>query len=220
MTAVVNMITLLLAVSAFIIAVYFALRAFRRRGESTHAAYNVGQVEARRAMQVDFIRAGAAFIIGLIMLGVAGLLNPFSGTPVDNQRETIQAEPSPVFTPTEMAVPTEAPPTSVTNPTPLPSATAVPVPATPTPLQLPTETAVPPATDTPQPTTATVQSGVGVWLRSQPTTEGEQIEWLLDGTILELMPGYENDGELEWQQVRAPSGNEGWVAVPFIVYNE
>ena len=224
MTAVVNFVILLLAVSAFIVAIYFAIRAFGYKGQSTTATYNVGQVEARRSMQVDFIRAGAAFLVGLIMLGVISWLNPFGDGLSDDQNGIIEAEPSPVFT----AVPTTAVPSPLPTNTadqpaiiePAVTATAVPLPPSPTPLLPATDTAVPLPTDTPQPTTATVQSGVGVWLRSIPSTDGEQVEWLLDGTILELLPGLESDDDLDWQQVRAPSGSEGWVAVPFIVYNE
>ncbi len=219
MTSVLNFVILLLALSAFIVAVYFAIRAFRYKGQSVKATYNVGQVEARRAMQVDIIRAGAAFLVGLIMLGVIGWLNPFSTDASDESGTSVEAEPSPVFT----AVPTTAVPSPLPTDTvdqPAITATAVPLPPSPTPLLPATDTAVPLPTDTPQPATAIVQSGVGVWLRSIPSTDGEQVEWLLDGTILELLPGLESDGELDWQQVRAPSGSEGWVAVPFIVYNE
>ncbi|HFE66449.1 MAG TPA: hypothetical protein ENJ93_04220 [Chloroflexi bacterium] len=224
MTAVVNFVILLLALSAFVAAVYFVIRAFRYKGQSVKATYNVGQVEARRAMQVDFIRAVAAFLVGLIMLGVVGWLNPFNVDASDESNTPVEAEPSPVITLTPATiVPSPLPTNTADQPIitePAMTATAVPLPPSPTPLLPATDTAVPLPTDTPQPTTATVQSGVGVWLRSIPSTDGDQVEWLLDGAILELLPGLESDGELDWQQVRAPSGNEGWVAVPFIVYNE
>jgi hypothetical protein len=81
---------------------------------------------------------------------------------------------------------------------------------------------LPVATDTPtaEPVTATVISEAGVWLRAIPGTEGEQLEWVLEGTTLTLLPGLETADDLEWQQVRTPAGNEGWVAVPFIQYNQ
>lgn len=224
MTAVVNFVIPFLAVSAFIVAVYFAIRAFRYKGQSVKATYNVGQVEARRAMQVDVIRASAAFLVGLIMLGVMGWLNPFRADASNEPGTSVEAEPSPVVTLTPATAVPSPLPTKAADELPIiepiATATAVPLPPTPTPLLPPTDTAVPLPTDTPQPATATVQSGVGVWLRSVPSTDGEQVEWLLDGAILELLPGLESDGELDWQQVKAPSGNEGWVAVPFIVYNE
>jgi hypothetical protein len=56
-------------------------------------------------------------------------------------------------------------------------------------------------------------------LRSLPSTEGEQLEWVLDGTTLLLLPGKQTADEFEWQQVRTPTGLEGWVAVDFIIYN-
>ena len=72
----------------------------------------------------------------------------------------------------------------------------------------------------PEPQTAFVNSEVGVWLRSAPSTSGEQVEWLLNGAELIVLDGKQSADDLEWQQVRAFSGNEGWVAVPFITYNE
>jgi SH3-like domain-containing protein len=36
--------------------------------------------------------------------------------------------------------------------------------------------------------------------------------------VLTLLPGRETVNGTEWQQVRAPSGNEGWVAVEFLNY--
>lgn len=219
MTAVVNFVILLLALSAFVAAIYFVIRAFRYKEQSVKAVYNVGQVEARRAMQIDFLRAGTAFLVGLIMLGVMGWFDPFRADAADESGAAGDVEPSPL--PATVA-PSPSPPATA-SPLPTltstPVSTAAPLPPTPTPLLLPTATAVSQPTGTPQPATAIVQSGVGVWLRSLPSTEGEQIEWLRDGAVLELLPGQESDGELEWQQVRAPSGNEGWVAVPFIVYN-
>jgi hypothetical protein len=79
---------------------------------------------------------------------------------------------------------------------------------------------MPTATATAAPQTATVSSGVGVWLRAAATTEAEQLEWILDGTVLTLLPGRQSAEGFEWQQVRTPAGNEGWVAVDFIVYDQ
>jgi hypothetical protein len=36
--------------------------------------------------------------------------------------------------------------------------------------------------------------------------------------VLTVLAGREVVDGFEWQQVRTPAGNEGWVAVEFIVY--
>jgi hypothetical protein len=67
--------------------------------------------------------------------------------------------------------------------------------------------------------TAIVDSEVGLYLRDAPGGT-EEVELLPNGTVLILLDGQETvDGE-EWQEVRAPSGNEGWVAVAFIEYQQ
>jgi SH3-like domain-containing protein len=35
---------------------------------------------------------------------------------------------------------------------------------------------------------------------------------------LELLPDRQTVDDLEWQQVRTPAGNEGWVAAEFLIY--
>jgi hypothetical protein len=82
----------------------------------------------------------------------------------------------------------------------------------------PQATAAPTATSAP--TTATVSSGVGVWLRGAPSTSGEQLEWLLDGTVVTLLAGQETADDLLWQQVRTEAGVEGWVARDFLAVSE
>ncbi|MCA9925092.1 MAG: SH3 domain-containing protein, partial [Anaerolineales bacterium] len=79
-----------------------------------------------------------------------------------------------------------------------------------------TQPPVPLPTATPVVETAVVTSGVGVWLRSVPGVDGEQVEWLLANTQVVLLAGQATADEFEWQEVQAPSGNVGWVAVPFI----
>ncbi len=80
----------------------------------------------------------------------------------------------------------------------------------------PTAQATVAATIAPTPQTATVSSGVGVWLRGAPSTTGEQLEWLLDGTTRHPLPGQETADDLLWQQVRTEAGVEGWVARDFL----
>ena len=65
-----------------------------------------------------------------------------------------------------------------------------------------------------------VNSGVGVWLRAIPSVDGEQLEWVLDGTVLILLDQVENTAEFSWQYVQTPAGNVGWVAASFIELNQ
>lgn len=219
MTAVILQILLpLLALISLVAAFYFLLQAWGRRRRVGNQAYSVGQVEMRRAMKIGFLRAVAVAVVGVFLLVAWGILLSL-GDPEPATGEEITPSSSPI-------------PTSVTpvdgsfsempsSPTPTMAATATPT-LTPTPTITVTATMAPTPTitPTPLPPTATVSSGVGVWLRATPGTDGDQLEWVLDGTIVLLLPGLETGAEFTWQQVRTPAGNEGWVAVPFIQYNE
>jgi hypothetical protein len=205
-TAVLNIGIPVLAGATILAALLFVWRGIKARSHLARHAYGVGRQEARQAMQVDFVRAVAAFFVSLILLGVFGL----SPRPAE-----ILPTPTPpsstILTPTATALPTVTATRQVV-PTLEPSPTGPSVTETPT--------AMPTATATAAPQTATVSSGVGVWLRAAATTEAEQLEWLLDGTVLTLLPGRQSAEGFEWQQVRTPAGNEGWVAVDFIVYDQ
>lgn len=194
--------------------VLYLFRASRRRQQSLHSPYNVGRQEARQAMQIDILRALG--VVGFV--GVLLVLFPLF-------RPLLQPEEAPIER--ETAVPPSATPMITLTPTPLitpeppqlviDEPTAV---ATPTSV-VPTNTPSPiPPTNTPAPQTATVSSGVGVWLRADPSVEGEQLEWLLDGTAVTLLNAQTSADAFVWQQVEAPSGNVGWVAADFLVLNE
>jgi hypothetical protein len=218
-TGTVDGIILLMASASILTALFFGLRARRLRSRSAQATYGVAQQERRRAMQVDLVRGIVAVFLGLILFGVVGLsprpeTNEVPDTRVTPTPEATLAAP-PTVTPTATSVPAE--PAVSPSDTPLPEATAT----SPLSSETPTEEPAPTLTPSPSPpATATVKSEVGVWLRSIPSVEGEQLEWLLDGTIVTLLPGLESADELEWQQVISPNGVAGWVAVPFIAYNE
>ena len=219
MTAVLNIVFAGLAGLAILAALYYGGRAIVRRGQSTESSYNVGKLEARRSVQIDLIRALASIVAALIFLGAFGL----TPRPVE-----------PLFSPTEPVVleatdsPTDEPTVMTTSPD-LPTTAS----ATPTiEANVVTETAVPPnpptdeptsaPTNTPEPAsnTAVVSSGVGVWLRGTPSTTGEQLEWLLDGTVLTLLTGQETADGLVWQQVQTDTDLTGWVAADFILISE
>lgn len=162
----------------------------------------MGQVEAKRTGQVYWIRAAFCLVIGLIFLGV------FAVRPLVS-RGLASPEPTPTST-VVAATPSVAAPTATQSS----AAPAVTTPTSLPPSPSPAETAEPTATLAP--VTATVSSGVGVWLRGAPSTAGEQLEWLLDGSIVTLLAGVETADGLEWQQVRTEGGVEGWVARDFL----
>jgi hypothetical protein len=211
-TAVLNTIILAFMALSIVSALYFVGRGLRARSLSTKETYGVGQVEAARSMKIDIARGIGLVFLSLILLGVYGLSSRPTeaiGEPTPEPTAVLEVSTSVPDT----AVPT---PTAITTiPTPV-SATIAPA-ATPTaqPTLAPTE-----APTTVAPVTAVVTSEVGVWLRGTPSTTGEQLEWVLNGTILTVLPGQQTADDFQWQQVRAPGGNEGWVAVDFIQINE
>ena len=209
MTLVFNVILPVLAAVAILTALFFIGRALIQRSQRMRQPYGVGQQEIRRSMQIDFIRGFAAAVVGLLLLLTSGL-----GGLVDSAVSEPPIEPTALVeqTPVETEEPTLTPTPSATS-----TPTATPEPAEPT--ATPTITPTPTETPQPEPETAVVQSGVGVWLRSAPSPDSDQLEWLLDGTVLTLLDGLVVGDDFEWQEVRAPSGQEGWVAVEFIIYD-
>jgi len=223
-TSTLDGIILLLASASILAALFFGLRARRLRSRSAQATYGVAQQERRREMQVNLVRGVVAIFVGLILFGVVGLsprpaASEMPATSVPSTDLPLTPEPT-------LVVPATVPPTATNAPTERaasPADSATPAATVTSPVVTATFTVEPIPTSTPTPSapaTATVNSEVGVWLRNVPGTEGEQLEWLLDGTIVTLLPGLESADELEWQQVISPEGVEGWVAVPYIVYNE
>lgn len=213
MNAVYPYIVPLLLIGAIVAAGLFLLRAWNNRSASTHAPYNVGRQEARVAMQANVIRAFFVIVVGVVLLGVLFAVRLFEPDSAEEPLVTVEptrTQESPtatletVLTATEEVVPVATDPVPAT-PTTQPIAEDTPT---------PTNEPLPTATDAPL--TAVVSSGVGVWLRSTPSTEGEQLEWLLDGTSLILLDQIENTDTFTWQQVQAPSGLVGWVATDFI----
>ncbi|NNJ09183.1 SH3 domain-containing protein [Chloroflexales bacterium ZM16-3] len=73
-------------------------------------------------------------------------------------------------------------------------------------------------TTPPAPTffTVTGTGGLGLFLRSTPSTDGQQITSLPDGTRVEQIGEDTPGGDYMWRKVKAPDGQEGWVAVDFL----
>lgn len=203
MTTVLNIVLLSLAGLSVVGALYFLAKGLGARSHINRQAYSVGQVEARRTSLLNWVRAGFFFLVALIFLGIFAVRPLLSGRePVAVPTPTVPvATPAPDVTPLATAPPTSEGPAQA-SPTVLPAS--------------PTPQATAAATVAPTPQTATVSSGVGVWLRGAPSTTGEQLEWLLDGTLVTLLPGQQTADDLLWQQVRTEAGVEGWVARDFL----
>lgn len=89
--------------------------------------------------------------------------------------------------------------------------------------QLATVTAAPATQAPPQAQAFVVEgtAGEGLFLRNAPTSQSDPLETLPDGTRVESLgdetSGPGQDGQpLTWRKVRAPSGQEGWVAASFL----
>ena len=216
MATVFNIVVLVLAALAFIMALRFLLRAVRKRTTShSPFAYGVARQRTRHSMQADLLKTAGALLLALILMGVY-LVRPFP----QGDTATAVATPAPTLEMIEEETPDLAPtgaspaastitPTSTT----LPEATAT-VPVTPTVTPAPTDT------PTPAPRVAVVDSPNGLWLRSEPGVDGEQIENLAHLSIVTILDGFEELDELEWQEVLSPSGNQGWVAASFLAYQD
>lgn len=202
-----NLLLLILAGLLAVAALLFALSALRTRSSIANEPYGVGRQESRREMQVAFFRAAVAGIVALILFGVYGL----SFTPGDVLSTEVEATSTSAATAETLPANVPAGPTVTATLAPSPSRTSAPT-ATATATTVPTET----PTSVPS---AVVDSEVGLYLRPTPGSD-VQLELLPNGTQLTLLPGLETVDDTEWQQVRAPSGNEGWVAVEFITYQQ
>lgn len=209
MQVVLSILIPLLGAIGILAAIFFALRALSARLQVSKEAYGVGQLETRRSMQKDLIWAVMSLAVGLIFLGAYAVM--------PNENET---SPEPEMTPesietilapeNETAVP-EA--TNSPTPAPFPEAQVTVLPTIP---PAPTLTPIPTSTPEPALQTAVVASGVGVYLRANPSTTALDLEWLLDGTQLVVLPDRTDADGYTWVLVRTPDGNEGWVATDFI----
>ena len=212
MNDIVNIIVLVAAFLLLLMSLVMLIRGLRARTGMPSRGYGVQRQEKRKEMLISFSRAAFFFIVALIVLVIYGLL------PGDGEESSgVTPVPTATFPPTVPTIETKS-----ASPTGRPTVII--------------ETATPPLTDdqiqqstsTPQPellptiateaNTAVVASVNGLWLRSDPDPDSDQLELLLDETLLFVLRGREPAGEPEWQKVRAPSGSEGWVFIEFIVY--
>lgn len=208
-----NLVVLVLAILAAVLAVVALLRAFATRNAIANEPYGVGRQESRRSMQVSLIRGAVIGVVALILFAVYGL-NARPDDMLSNEPQaTVESEP------TDADIQPESTATATLSPTATSTSVSVELPpavtsSAPTATLSPTETST--ITPTPEPS-AIVNSEVGLYLRPEPGSTVE-LELLNNGAVLELMEGRETVDGVEWQQVRSAAGNEGWVAVEFITY--
>ena len=213
MQAVLSVLIPLLGAIGILAAIFFALRALSSRLQMSKEAYGVGQLETRRSMQKDVIWATMSLAVGLIFLGAYAVMpkgSEISPEPVLTPEVTLESIETVLAPAAETAVP-EA--TNSPTPVPFPEAQITVLPTIP---PAPTLTPIPTSTPEPTPQTAVVASGVGVYLRQDPAITAPELEWLLDGTQLVVLPGEANADGYVWVLVRTPEGNEGWVVTDFI----
>ena len=212
MSFVMNTVIPVLAGLAFLLALLFIARGLLRGRSVPQNAYGVERQEARKRLLVDLARGIFFVVLGLIFLGIFGLsprAAPLEATPAPTSTATMVASPTVTLTPTATLIPQILPtPTMGGESSPLesPEATAE------------VETG-PTSTVTPTVPTAVVDSFNGLWLREAPGGS-QEVELIPNGTVIELLEGRETADDLEWQRVRTPAGNEGWVAVDFIIIQE
>ena len=187
------------------IAAYYLVMAYSARRAGRSALF-----DAERQVSQD--RSARHAMTGIVMLGLTALffgLSLFSGsgapaqdqlTPTPTRGTQRPAPTASLASPTSVAtsaLPTVAPP---------PVATKTPAPVVNTPTSG-RKTAV---------VTGTADVG-GLKLRNAPN--GDIIDSLPDGTVLELMGEKKTEVGYEWQRVRDPKGREGWVAGQYLIFN-
>ena len=155
--------------------------------------------DTERQVYMDRARRGRLLALGF--LGLASVLF------VVNLGGSAIANPPPTPTPTLTPTPTRPPPTPGPSPTPTSPPTATP-------------TEVPP-TPTVPPRTATVTGAGSIGLRLRDAPNGNLIDYLSDGTVVELLPAapVRTDDGIEWVNVVDPQGREGWVATQYLTVN-
>lgn len=113
--------------------------------------------------------------------------------------------------------------TSVISVVPTPTVTRTPRPAqtlSPATREVMIATLAPTSTPTTQPQKAVVSNAGEPGLRLRATPNGQEIDFLKDGTVLDVLPEpqVQTDDGNTWQKVRDPQGREGWVAIAYLTF--
>ncbi len=203
-----NIVVLSLTGICALAALFFLVRGLQARLSSQQQPYGVAQQETRHDMQVNFLRAGFMLVITLILLGVYGLI---PGEQTDGNSST------PTFETAATTAATATTDFAIDSTVTLPPASPLPTRTAPAATVTPTATATVEATSTPAVATAVVNSPNGLWLREAPGGT-QEVELIAHETELVILLGRQTAEDLEWQEVRTPTGNEGWVATDFLIF--
>lgn len=198
-----GLVALLCAVGA----VYYLGSAYRARREGRSAMFGAERQAANdRVMRSGIFGVG---LVGLTLLFFGLALIGAGGAPSADQPTrppTRTATPRAGITPSLILTLTKLPTSSLPTVQPPPPATNTPGPVVTTP-GADRKTAV---------VTGTADVG-GLKLRKTPN--GELIDSLPDGTVVELLGESQTVVGLEWKKVRDPKGREGWVAGQYLIVN-
>lgn len=141
-----------------------------------------------------------AILLAVALIGMGGF-----GTKMGVQVAVALPTPLPTLTVTETLVTptiTETPTITIT--------TAAPS-RTPTRTLVPTETPTMTLTPIPTPVWAIVTSETGAWIREQPLNTSKIVGSLLKGSLVEVLPEVEKQGNITWVHVRTSKDVEGWI---------
>ena len=206
MTILVNLVLLTLMVASLIAAGVYFFRGLQSRLSVGAQPYGYGQQEARKQTAFNLLRGGIGVVVALVFL-IALVIFQRNGDDAGTA-ETATATPPPALTAelTETRTPTSTatPVVEITPTGPLPTLTPSPTPSvTPTP------------SATPLPT-GTVNSPNGLYLRDVPGGTAE-LELIPDGATVTLLGQTDEANNLTWVRVRTAAGNDGWVALDFLI---
>ena len=206
MTAVLNTILLIIAGLCFLGATFYLVIGIRTRSDASGSSYGIKRQEARQGAFVSFVRSIFLVSLALIIFAILGIGNLPKGDNFEDNKEMGPPDSTLSATrPADQSSGSSTPGVLAASPTsPVATLTAT-----------PTLTPVP--TQTPVVITAIVNSPNGLWLREKPGGS-QQLELIANGSELIVLEGNEMADDLEWRQVRTQSGQEGWVAVPFIIF--
>lgn len=197
----------LIALVCAVAAAYFLASAYRARREGRSALF-----DAERQVSNDRMTRN-----GVAGLGMVALTFLFFGLALIGAGSSPTAEQQATRTPTRTVTPRAGATPSVLATRVQPTSS------------LPTVPPPPAATNTPRPVVNTPAAGrksavvtgtsdVG-GLKLRQTPNGDIIDSLPDGTVVELLGEVQNEVGLEWQKVREPKGREGWVASQYLIIN-
>ncbi len=197
----------LVALAAAIAAAYYLAGAYRAQRAGRSAMFDAErQVANDRMLRSGFVGvvfAGVTLLFfGLALMGAGSAPSDEQPTRIPTRTPTVR--PGAVSTSLATAQPGPAGPTVP----PPPGVTQTPAP--------PVSTSAPGAPAKTAVVTGTADVG-GLKLRK--THNGDVIDSLPDGTVVELLGDSQTAVGLEWLKVRDPKGREGWVAGQYLIIN-